>query len=69
MPGGHQEGWPDAFANIMRDIYTFIASGQNPADRHPPAFATFEDGFRANAVVEAILKSAKAGGAWTEVEY
>src|SRR4030095_4696612 len=24
LPGGHQEGWADAFANLMRDIYGFI---------------------------------------------
>ena len=69
MPGGHQEGWPDAFANIMRDIYTFIADGRKPTDPHPPAFATFEDGYRANAVVEAILDSARSGGVWTPVRY
>ena len=39
----------------MRDIYGFIAAGKKPTDPHPPAFATFEDGYRANAVVEAIL--------------
>ncbi len=60
MPGGHQEGWADAFGNIMRDIYGFIAAGKKPSDAHPPAFATFEDGYRANAIVEAILESAKA---------
>lgn len=69
LPGGHQEGWPDAFSNIMRDIYTFIADGGKPTDPHPPAFATFEDGYRANAIVDAILKSAKAGSVWTKVDY
>jgi predicted dehydrogenase len=68
LPGGHQEAWADAFANLMRDIYGFIAAGKSPKDAHPPTFATFEDGYRANCVVEAILKSAKAG-AWTKVEY
>jgi len=68
LPGGHQEAWADAFCNLMRDIYGFIASGKSPKDAHPPAFATFEDGYRANCVVEAILKSAKAG-AWTKVDY
>ena len=68
MPGGHQEGWSDAFANIMRDIYTFIADGKKPSETHPPAFATFDDGLRANAVVDAILTSSKAGGVWTKVE-
>ena len=27
LPGGHQEGWADAFSNVMRDIYEFIAAG------------------------------------------
>jgi predicted dehydrogenase len=69
LPGGHQEAWADAFANLMRDIYGFIAEGRNPADPHPPAFATFEDGYRANCIVEAILQSASKGSAWTKVDY
>ena len=69
LPGGHQEAWADAFANLMRDIYGFIAAGKKPTDPHPPAFATFEDGYRANCIVEAILKSAKGGSVWTKVAY
>jgi predicted dehydrogenase len=68
LPGGHQEAWADAFSNLMRDIYGFIAEGKKPSDAHPPAFATFEDGYRANCIVEAILQSAKQGG-WTNVAY
>ncbi len=69
LPGGHQESWADAFANVMRDIYGFIAEGKKPTDAHPPAFATFEDGYRANCIVEAILASAAKGSAWTKVAY
>jgi predicted dehydrogenase len=69
MPGGHQEGWPDSFSNIMRDIYTFIAEGRKASEKHPPAFPTFEDGYRENCVVEAILASAAQGGVWTKVSY
>jgi predicted dehydrogenase len=69
LPGGHQEAWADAFANLMRDIYGFIAAGTSPSDPHPPAFATFEDGYRANVIVEAILQSARAGSVWTTVTY
>src|SRR6478735_4305753 len=69
LPGGHQESWTDAFANLMRDIYGFIAAGKKPSDPHPPAFATFEDGYRANCIVEAILESAKKGSVWTKVSY
>ena len=69
LPGGHQESWADAFANIMRDIYGFIRDGKKPSDAHPPALATFEDGYRANAIVEAILESARQGSVWTKVSY
>jgi predicted dehydrogenase len=69
LPGGHQESWADAFANLMRDIYGFIAEGKKPSDPHPPAFATFEDGYRANCIVEAIIDSARQGSAWTKVNY
>ncbi len=69
LPGGHQEAWADAFANLMRDIYGFIAEGRKASDPHPPAFATFEDGYRANCIVEAILQSAQKGSAWVKVDY
>jgi predicted dehydrogenase len=69
LPGGHQEGWPDANFNVMQSIYGFIAAGRKSGDQRPGAFATFEDGFRANAVVETIIQSARAGSVWTEVKY
>jgi predicted dehydrogenase len=69
LPGGHQEAWADAFANLMRDIYGFIAEGKSASDPHPPSFATFEDGYRANCVVESILESAAKGSTWTKVKY
>jgi predicted dehydrogenase len=69
LPGGHQEAWADAFCNLMRDIYGFIAAGKKPSDAHPPAFATFEDGYRANVIVETILASARNGSVWTKVVY
>ena len=36
LPGGHQEAWADAFCNLMRDIYGFIAAGKK-AGRAAPA--------------------------------
>ena len=64
LPGGHQEAWADAFCNLMRDIYGCITQ-----DKQPEIFATFEDGYRSNCIVEAILASAKRGGVWTKIEY
>ena len=66
LPGGHQEAWADAFCNLMREIYGTIAAG-SPHPPMAPMVATFEDGFRANRIVEAILSSADDGGAWTRV--
>ena len=40
LPGGHQEGWADAFFNVMRDIYAVIAEpGRAPHGRRrsPPS--------------------------------
>ena len=67
LPGGHQEGWADAFCNVIRDIYTFIAEGRRMSDHRPPAFATFEDGYHAACVVDAILESHRRGAVWTKV--
>jgi predicted dehydrogenase len=63
LPGGHQEGWADAFRNVIRDIYLAIAGERT----HAPTLATFEDGVRAAHVVEAILDSHRQGGVWTRV--
>jgi predicted dehydrogenase len=67
LPGGHQEAWADAFCNVMRDIYGFIAAGRRPSDPKPPAFATFDDGYHSASVVDAILDSHARGGVWTKV--
>lgn len=69
LPGGHQEAWADAFRNVLRDVYEAIRNGAAPDGPRPPAFATFEDGFRAAAIVDAILESHEAGGRWTNVQY
>jgi predicted dehydrogenase len=67
LPAGHHEAWADAFCNVMRDIYTFIAAGHPPTAPRPPAFATFEDGYRVACLVHAVLESHHNGGVWTPV--
>jgi len=62
LPGGHQEAWADAFANVMRDIYACIMNRREP---RPPAMATFEDGYRVACLVDAVLESHARGGVWT----
>jgi predicted dehydrogenase len=67
LPGGHQEGWADAFCNVMRDIYTAIRAGARPGDPRPPAFATFEAGYHSACIVDAVLQSHRRGAVWTRV--
>jgi predicted dehydrogenase len=67
LPGGHQEGWSDAFFNVIRDIYTVIAAGPGARVPLPRTFATFEDGYRAASIVDAVLDSHRRGGVWVGV--
>jgi predicted dehydrogenase len=63
LPGGHQEGWADAFFNVVRDIYAVIS--EPGAAARPPAFASFDDGYASACVVDAVLRGHAAGGVWT----
>ena len=67
LPGGHQEGWADAFCNVMRDVYGFISAGRKMSERRPPAFASFEDGYHSACIVDAVLESHRRGGVWLSV--
>jgi predicted dehydrogenase len=69
LPGGHQEGWSDAFCNVLRDVYELIVANRGMSGAIPPAVATFDDGYRANCVVDALLESHRQGGKWNAVSY
>ena len=66
LPAGHQEGWADAFRNVIADAYQWIRAGAKPQAR-PAALATFADGYRSDLLVEAMLASHAAGGVWQKV--
>jgi predicted dehydrogenase len=66
FPGGHQEGWPDAFRNLFDDFYA-AAAARRDGLVHEPSFASFDDAVRVQAVVEAVLRS-NAGGGWVDVD-
>ncbi|WP_131993443.1 Gfo/Idh/MocA family protein [Acidipila rosea] len=66
LPGGHQEGWADAFFNLIRDAYGWIRNGASPETK-PALLPTFADGYRSACLVEAMLKSHAAGGVWQKV--
>ena len=53
-PGGHNEGFPDAFKQCFRAFYQYIAAGDFSA---APMYPTFDEGHREVLLCEAILKS------------
>ncbi|MFD2422634.1 Gfo/Idh/MocA family protein [Amycolatopsis pigmentata] len=61
LPGGHPQGYQDAFSAFVADTYEGIRTG-----RLPDGLPTFEDGARAARIVDAVLGSALSR-AWAPV--
>jgi predicted dehydrogenase len=59
-PPGHLIGYEHSFTHEMRDLLDAIASGTEPRP-------SFEDGLCVQLVLDAVERSAAAGGTWTEV--
>lgn len=68
LPAGHTEGWPDAFRNVLRNIFAFVADNGDSRAKDGMDFPTFEDGSRAAAISDALARSGQNGGVWTNVE-
>lgn len=64
-PPGHVMGWSDALRNALSAFYASIRDGSFREPMQP--YATFRDGWRAVAVIEACLRSSKEGR-WVDVE-
>jgi predicted dehydrogenase len=68
LPGGHPEGFIEAFANVYTQIFDQLAihqSGNN--DPLPPAiYPTIEDGVLGMAFVSHCVTSSHAGGQWVQ---
>ncbi|MDO8188326.1 Gfo/Idh/MocA family oxidoreductase [Conexibacter sp. JD483] len=62
-PGGHAQGFPDAFKALYRAVYRAVADGGPPEE---PDYPTFADGHEQLLVAEAIAASASSGR-WTAV--
>ncbi|PVW69607.1 Gfo/Idh/MocA family protein, partial [Klebsiella pneumoniae] len=65
-PGGHIEGWPDAFKNMMGHFYQAVRAGKMPA-AGARRFAAFDDGADVMYIIEAIVKSHQEQR-WVSVE-
>lgn len=64
-PGGHVEGYAEAFTALFATVYAHIKSGAASGE---PRFPTFTDGYLGTCVADAIRKSDRSG-TWTRVEY
>ena len=67
LPGGHQEGWSDAFRNVIADIYEWIQLGVD-AER-PATVCTFAEATHTMAILDAMLESHAGGGVWKAVPH
>jgi predicted dehydrogenase len=72
-PGGHNEGFPDTFKQLTREVYAYIAGEPTPPKRlrrldrsAEPTFPTFKDGLREMVLCEAIMDSNRKRG-WVKV--
>lgn len=63
VPGGHPEGYLEAFANIYRDFAAWLSEG-----KRPDAIQGVEEGVRSMAFVEAAVAGSRAGGGWSKFE-
>jgi predicted dehydrogenase len=66
LPGGHPEGFIEAFANLYRDFAVTLHAhlqGRSAALTIPDAY----DGVRSLQLVEAAVASSRAGGVWQPV--
>jgi predicted dehydrogenase len=62
LPAGHAQGYQDAFDFFVADSYAAVLG-----DR-PDGLPDFAAGARSARIVDAVLRSAAADGAWTSVE-
>ncbi len=70
VPGGHPEGYIEAFANIYRNFAQTLGSllqGQKPAPEVMD-FPTVEDGLRGMKFIETVIESSQSDQKWTPVK-
>ncbi|MBR0776568.1 Gfo/Idh/MocA family oxidoreductase [Bradyrhizobium diazoefficiens] len=69
IPAGHPEGYLEAFATIYSEVAAAIIARRSGSAAAPAlTYPTIEDGFAGVAMVEAALRSSRAGGIWVPLE-
>jgi hypothetical protein len=61
-PGGHNEGFPDTFKQLLKEVYAHITGEKSGVVSYP----TFKDGLRELILCEKIIESNK-NRAWIKV--
>jgi predicted dehydrogenase len=65
IPGGHPEGYLEAFGNIYREAFRSIAAEvQGRPLPKEPDFPTIDDGVTGMAFIETVVKSSRLGAKW-----
>ncbi len=69
LPGGHPEGFVEAFANIYRGAAEAVRARNEKRDPDPliAEFPTVDDGLRGMLFVQTVLESAKSKQKWLKV--
>jgi predicted dehydrogenase len=69
-PGGHPEGYLEAFGNIYRNFALTLSAKMNgeTVDSSLIEFPSVEDGIRGMAFIENVVKSNKGNEKWTKFE-
>jgi len=69
-PGGHNEGFPDTFKQLFRDVYASISAksreGRPAPESGAASYPTFRDGLRELVLCEKIMESNRKQ-AWVKV--
>lgn len=70
-PGGHPEGYLEAFANIYRNFALALRArinGQEPSPENLD-FPTAADGVRGMAFIDAVVESSEKGQKWVKINH
>ncbi|MBY0308164.1 MAG: hypothetical protein K2Q09_05435, partial [Phycisphaerales bacterium] len=65
LPPGHPEGFIEAFANVYRGFAAAVRAHKEGERAERGAFPTVRDGVRGVEFIDAVVRSARMGGAWT----
>lgn len=68
IPGGHPEGYLEAFATIYSDVADAIQARRTVGASATAVFPGIQDGIRGVAFISAALRSSKANAGWVRVD-